>query len=183
MTQAEAVKNEATKNGNKAPAGAGASHNVPEGFIEVGQDRNQYKPETCGDMPVIGFLLGMIDLPNAGDVGVWSALVVRLTQPVKTVNREDQIVTAKVGDEIIVPATAKLKQAFANVANRQDLAFQVFIQPTHKQKLDGGKTMWVYKTAVHKDAKPRTGELRLIGGTMSRPVGMGEGIPNTDIPF
>jgi hypothetical protein len=147
---------------------------LPEGFSEIKLDRLVYKPESCGDTPLVGWLLAKIDLPGAEGNPDWTALIIKATQVTKGVNRDGEVVAVPVGDEVLIPATAKLMQAFSKAADVQDKVFQIFIKPTNKTKLDGVRSMWNYTTGLHKESRARDGEFAIVGGGMTKALNGGE---------
>jgi hypothetical protein len=158
--QKEAVK--AKANGGAAIAALG------DGFDEIITDRAMYKPEQCKERPLIGHLLGVLDMPET-DNGPWSAFVIRVTQPTLVVEGDD-VRESRPNEEVLITSTAKLKQAIGGMATVADKVYQVHIQPTHQVKLDGGRKMWMYKVGKSRQTKPKTGEFDLPIASRAAPA-------------
>lgn len=175
------VANEASKkNEVKKTAPASTASNpdldaLPEGCSEIGVDRNLYKNDSAN--PIQGYLLGFVELPNAGNkIGkdgkyTWDAFIVRTTAPCQVLTKKndngkrDELMS-KVGDEVIVPANYRLKQLLAAQANNPKFVFKVFIRPTTTQDLGGGKTLQLFKTGIFKEIQPRNGTNVLMGAAL-----------------
>jgi hypothetical protein len=127
-------------------------------FAELRLERTIYKPELCGEVPLIGHVIQLLDMPPLDDGREWQAFVFRTTHVTKGVDRTGDIVDVGVDEEIIIPATWQLASALARFANDAAVMFEVALLPKEKISIGGGKNMWTYRAAVgRKPPVARTG--------------------------
>jgi hypothetical protein len=127
-------------------------------FAELRLERTIYKPELCGEVPLIGHVIQLLDMPPLDDGRNWQAFVFRTTHATKGVDRAGDIVDVGVDEEIIIPATWQLASALARFATDPSVMFEVAVLPKEKTPIGGGKSMWTYRAAVgRKPPVARTG--------------------------
>lgn len=155
------------------------------GWDEVQLERPLYKPESCKDTPIIGYVLDLIHMPE-NDNGPWSCFVIRLTKPCLAVNGFDSDAVPQEfpeGTEILLNLTVKLRTVDRFLHPKW--LIEVRVQPTKKEKLSGGRTMWLYSVAANRETvqkRPATMQI-----TAHHPVAQiaarAETRPEDDIPF
>ena len=135
-----------TKNGSKT---------IPDvvdfdklGGTEIFTDRPTYKPELCKAAPLVGYVLDEVNLPKGkGESGTWGVYIFLLTKPTLVCDRDNKVVPAKAGQEIMLPANVKL--AFLSKwARNPEVITEVAIQPHDQVDLGGGKSMWTFRQKV-----------------------------------
>lgn len=127
-------------------------------FAELRLERTIYKPEACGEVPLIGHVIQLLDMPPLEDGRNWQAFVFRTTHPTKGVDRAGDVVDVGVDEEIIIPATWQLASAIARFASDPGVMFEVALLPKERINIGGAKTMWTYRAAVgRKPPVVRTG--------------------------
>lgn len=152
---------------------------APTDFVKVQMDRNVYKPESCGDVAVKGILVDCLDMPPTAN-GAWKAFLIRLTAPTKVVNRDDKVVSAAIGEEIILPATGYIR-SLESIARHPDAMAEVYIKPGKKVQTDKG-AMWTYDVNRSKTTHPRTGEFFLTSRDEAKALPASSGA-QAEIPF
>lgn len=167
-----------TKNGAK---------NIPEvvdfdklGGTEVFTDRPTYKPEHCKAAPLVGYVLDELNLPKRkGESGTWGVYVFLLTKPTLVCDRDDKVVPARVGQEIMIPKNVKL--AFLSKwARNPDVITEVAILPHDQIDLGGGKSMWTFRQKVISE-KERPAAYRLASPNAVAPEVLEA--ESSEIPF
>jgi hypothetical protein len=85
----------------------------------------------------------------------WEAFVIECTIPVRVVERDDSgrdiPRTAEPGEQILVPATMRLREFFGRAANHPRYAFEVYFRPSGTQKTPKG-SMVLYE--MRRNPKP-----------------------------
>jgi hypothetical protein len=135
-------------------------------FIELRMERTIYAPEACGDVPLVGFVVDLLDMKPIGEgknKREWKAFLIRTTQATKGLDRNKDVVDVGVDEEIIVPATHQLMTAISRFATDPSVMFQVAIAPKEKIEIGGGQTMWTYRVLLSKQTKKREGAYVLAG--------------------
>ena len=147
---------------------------------EVFTDRPTYKPEKCKAAPLVGYVLDELNLPKRkGEAGTWGVFVFLLTRGTLVVDREDNVVKAKAGQEIMIPKNVKL--AFLSKwARNPDVITEVAIQPETEVPLPGGKSMWTFRQKVISE-KARPAAYRLASPNAVAPEILTEA--SAEIPF
>ena len=147
---------------------------------EIFTDRMTYKPEHCNSAVLVGYVVDELNLPKRkGEIGTWGVYVFLLTRSTLVCDREDKVVTAKAGQEIMIPKNVKL--AFLSKwARNPDVITEVAIQPTTKTDLPGGKEMWNFRQKVI-SSKERPVAYRLASPNAVAPEILPEA--SSDIPF
>jgi hypothetical protein len=150
---------------------------APGNWIEIVQDRLVYKPELCKDYPVRGLILARLDMPAGDNGNPWSAYVIKLTAPTKAVDREGKVHIAKNGNEVLLPATARLDDPrFIAAASNPDATVEIWIKPTHQESLGGGRKMWHYAFKVNPKPYARTADMKILNA-MAAPKQLQGGPP------
>lgn len=134
--------------------------------VDVGLDRFLYKPESCGEVALIGYLIGTQEFNRDKDKKEWwDALIVKTTQVTKVVSKDDDgeevVVECPVGEEVMIPVTGKLEKLIAHATHPTQMA-EFYIKPIDKMILERDakgevkKSMWRYKV-VHKEPVDKVG--------------------------
>lgn len=181
QTAAKSDKDEAAKNGGAAKAAAPDVVDFDKlSGTEVFTDRPTYKPELCKSAPLVGYVVDELNLPKKkGEQGTWGVYVFLLTRGTLVCDREDNVVPAKKGQEIMIPKNVKL--AFLSKwARNPDVMTEVAIQPDQQVDLGGGKSMWTFRQKVISEM-PRLPAYRLASPNAVAPEILPEA--NSDIPF
>jgi hypothetical protein len=150
------------KEATAAKGAEAGSVTTPNRWAKVTTDRPMYKPDSCGKVPLIGFLVGRLDMP-AYQGKPWSAFVIRTTEPTLAHPQGEKggtPVQIKVGQEVLIPETHRLK-ALARFLHPTKL-IEVNIAPTHKVTTKNGLSMWEYSLA----ADPKTAKARGVLDTV-----------------
>lgn len=143
MATADKVKADKTTDTDN---GAGKSR-----FTKVITDRPMYRVDKCGDMPLVGRLLGLGAMPKAqlteqqkraGQTGEWNAYVILTTEPTLTCKADGPAEKTPVGVEVLLGESAKLTELRKFLFH--DKIIEVSITTTGKVDLKGGKTMRTY---------------------------------------
>lgn len=123
---------------------------VDKGGQELSLERLLWKPESCGEFPVIGHIINCVDMPPADrkDNPDWKAFIVRLTQPTKVTSREGDVTFQQADSEVVVPANYQLAANLARFALDPEFMHEISIQAKKRVDIGGGKKMWTFK--VHK---------------------------------
>jgi hypothetical protein len=181
------TKNKGTNGKAEAGAAGAATAGAGKGWETVQLDRPIYKPETCKGKALVGYLIGLEDMP-VGDLGNWQCYVIRTTQVTfahginleKTDDENDEPTEWPAGTEVLVKRTAKLMplQRFL----LRDHLIEVTITATKEHKLSGGRTLWLYSVGVNKEsAIARPKHMPLV---MPRPqLPAGSQGASDDLPF
>ena len=150
------------------------------GGTEVFTDRPTYKPELCRAAPLVGYVVDELNLPKRkGEVGTWGVYVFLLTRGTLVCDRDDKVISAKTGQEIMIPKNVKL--AFLSKwARNPEVMTEVAIQPDQQVDLGGGKSMWTFRQKVISE-KPRLPAYRLASPNAVAPEILAEA--SSDIPF
>ena len=150
---------------------------LPEGFSlddfeKVGGLRPICPPEINAEVPVVGILVALLDMPpRKSDNSAWQGLLVHLLSTAQAQTMDGEIVSISAGNDIIVPVGGALR-------NNQDLLsaavdpykvtpviFEVLGQrDTGKQSL-----MWDYEVKLaFKKQRPRDGAFALYHKPVER---------------
>ena len=177
--QAAKSDKDETKNGAKAAAPDVVDFDKLAG-TEVFTDRLTYKPELCKSAPLVGYVVDELNLPKKkGEQGTWGVYVFLLTRGTLVCDREDNVVPAKKGQEIMIPKNVKL--AFLSKwARNPEVMTEVAIQPDQQVDLGGGKSMWTFRQKVMSEM-PRLPAYRLASPNAVAPEILPEA--SSDIPF
>lgn len=139
-----------------------------KGAVELRLERTMYAAEACGQVPVVGFLVDLIDMPaiDMGKDGMrdWKAFVIKLTHQTKGKDREDNIVDVEPGEEIVMPATYQIAAALARFARDPEVMHEVGIEPKTKLDIGGGKNFWTYRVIATNKTEPRGSAYALSDG-------------------
>ena len=127
---------------------------APEDFTPLSTNALMYKPDSCNTHAVKGLLLGRVEMPPVGGEREWGAFVFKATAPGIAEDREGNIQAFKAGDEVRVPETHVLASdtRFMAIANSPEWTAEVYLKPTTKISIGGGKTLWQYDARM---GKPR----------------------------
>jgi hypothetical protein len=128
------------------------------GGSELSLERNIYKADSCGNVPVVGYFIDMLDMPEADrkDNPDWRAFIVELTHPTKVVNRKGDVVMAKAGEEIIFPAGFQIEGALKRFAIDPRNVHELGVLPGDKIPLGGGKNLRTFRVKVTGNQMVRT---------------------------
>jgi len=145
-----------------------------KGAVELRLERTMYAAEACGQVPVVGFLVDLLDMPQI-DMGRdgkrdWQAFVIKLTHATKGRDREENIVDVEPGEEIIMPATFQIATALARFARDPEVMHEVGIEPKAKVDIGGGKNFWTYRVIATNKTEPRGSAYALSGGKEKVPA-------------
>lgn len=181
----EAVKQTAAKADDKNGKGPAEFTDFDKlGGTEIFTDRPVYKPEHCKAAPLVGYVLDEQNLPNKGGKkgndgkDFWTVYVILLTKPTLVCDREGKVMTAKIGQEIMIPKNVKL--AFMSKwARNPDVITEVVIQPKELEDIGGGQSMWTFRQKVLSE-KERPAAYRLASPNAVAPEVLSD---NEDIPF
>lgn len=154
-----------------------ASAEAPSDFMPLSTNALIYKPDECHTHAVRGFLLGRIDMPPVGGEREWAAFVIRATAPGIAVDRESNIQAFKAGDEVRVPETHVLASdtKITAIAGSAEWTAEVYLKPTVKIGIGGGKTLWQYDARMGKP-RARTAEEKMYN--LTKIAGMGGPVPS-----
>jgi hypothetical protein len=143
----------------------------PEDFTPLSSNALIYKPESCNSHAVKGFLLGRVEMPPVGGEREWAAYVLRATAPGIAEDREGNILAFKAGDEIRVPETHVLSSdaRFTAIAGSPEWTAEVYLKPTTKISIGGGKTLWQYDARMGQPRQRKGDEkmynlTKIVGG-------------------
>lgn len=151
-------------------------------WAKVTTDRSMYKPDTCGKVPLVGFLVAELEMP-AYQGKPWSAFVIRTTEPTLAHALGDKgsaPVSTKVGQEVLIPKTHRLK-ALSRFLHPTKL-IEVMIAPTHKATTKNGNPMWEYSLSADPKTTKARGVLDAVVQAQA-PVAQDESGDSDDIPF
>jgi len=139
-----------------------------KGAVELRLERTMYAAEACGQVPVVGFLVDLLDMPpiDMGRDGKrdWRAFVIKLTHATKGRDRDENIVDVEPGEEIIMPATFQIATALARFARDPAVMHEVGIEPKSKIDIGGGKFFWTYRVIATNQTEPRGSAYALSAG-------------------
>jgi hypothetical protein len=160
---------------------------VAEGGQELSLERQIYKPEVCGNMPVVGYLLDILQMPAADreENPNWKAFLIRLSHETNVVNRSGDVVRARAGEEIILPASHQLAVNLARFALNPTEMTEVGIQPKEQIKIGGGKKMWTFRVVATGKSEERTSLYKLsekIAAASEAPM-LGQGVTGNGTVF
>lgn len=159
---------------------------VSEGGQELSLERQIYKPEACGNMPVVGYLLDILQMPAADreENPDWKAFLIRLSHETNVVNRSGDVVRARAGEEIILPASHQLAVNLARFALNPTEMTEVGIQPKEQIKIGGGKKMWTFRVIATGRTEERTSLYQLSQkiAAASAPM-LGQGVTGNGTVF
>lgn len=121
-------------------------------WVQLGAERYLWKLEEGGILQ--GYLLASEYIePKNGRP--FTALLIRTTKSVLVTNRDDEVIEAPPGTDILVPVTHKL-QKLVTVAEHPQFVYEVRIELGTKVDIGAGQSMWTYKqVAAKKTPKPR----------------------------
>lgn len=178
--QSESQSPPDTANGS---AEGGATADKRERWHKVQTDRGLYSGERGKGDPVIGYLLGILDMPPV--LGKpFRAFIVRLTEPCRA-KREKKEYVAEVGEEILMPFNHQLATHCAKAAMHPTLMFEVSLTPTGQRKSSQGQ-MTTWEILVNPQGVRRSGADRLLAmqsAAPSLPAQAGGGEDEPEIPF
>jgi hypothetical protein len=183
----QAAKNESKNASTKANGGAHAAEGIdpktglPAGMVPVASDLCHYKPDTCSDVHVRGYLIDHQQMPPA-DTGPWSIFVIQLTEASKGEDRDGKVQKLEAGGYVAICVTHTLKPML-QYARMQNVVFEIFIKPKEKVKIGGGKTMWTYNCGAFPKPLKRV-DLGIMppGAAVSPQLGTGD-VGSSEIPF
>jgi hypothetical protein len=166
---------------------------VKDRFLKIETERYMYNPNKVGDktLPLTGYLLNLLKMPDLKGGREWYAFLVKLTEPTNVINREKDVISTPTGSEVLIPATHQLTQFFERASVNPHKCFEVRIIPKKKIDIGGGQTMWIYDLGVDMTTqKDRTafGPVAMLGApkatTMQQAVAEGvASSPDDEIPF
>lgn len=138
---------------------------LADGGTELRLERTIYAAEACGDVPLCGFIVDLLDMPaieggknkQTGEMEMrdWKAFVFRATYATKGLDREKNVVDVEPGEEIIIPATFQIEAALGRFARDPKVMHEIALKPKAKIDLGGGKTMWQYRVIATKKTEER----------------------------
>jgi hypothetical protein len=174
---------------------AGETTQVSEddGFIAVQTQRYMYNVEKCKEMPLVGWLLSLVEMPPI-DGRVWHAFVIRTTKPTLGIDRDDNVTPVAEGSDVLIPATHELGQYLMKPAFNPRVVFKVKIQADKKISVGKSRNMWTFKISAHPTPMLRSGFgiIALLGDkpkptmtllTTGETVAGGPGGGDDEIPF
>ncbi len=139
-----------------------------KGAVELRLDRTMYAAESCGKVPVVGFLVDLLDMPpiDMGREGKrdWKAFVIKLTHATKGLDRDKNVVDVEPGEEIIMPATTQIASALSRFARDPVAMHEVGIEPKEKLDLGDDRSFWTYRVIATKKTEPRGAVYALSAG-------------------
>lgn len=161
----------------------GSKPQVPSRFTNrIQLDRTMYKPETCGDKPLVGYVVRLQDMPPI-EGKAWQAFLIRTTEPTKATDREGNVIDVGVDEDVLIPATWRLLEGLTPFATDPEKMFEVFIQPKAERiKLKGRTPMWDYDLLVADRTKARTGVF-VLPKSETKALPPAEGATAEEIPF
>jgi hypothetical protein len=147
-------------------------------FTKIETERYMYNPDKTRESgktlrPLIGYLLNHNPMPPMDDRD-WEAYVISTTAPTWGLNREKEIVDVPAGREMLIPATHQLTQFLLKAASHPESVFEMYIMPSKKIDIGGGKKMWTYELGYDKKSfKPRKefGPSAMLGAPQLPPRG------------
>jgi hypothetical protein len=154
IVMSETVKKAENKN-DAANSIAGVTPiEAPGDFTPLSTNALIYKPDDCHTHAVQGMLLGRLQMPPVGGEREWDVYVLRATKPTIGVDREGKVHAVKAGDEIRVPVTHVLDSdaKMQAISGSTEWTAEVYLKPTQKISIGGGKTLWQYDARM---GKPR----------------------------
>lgn len=135
--------NKGTMQKNEA-ADDGFATSAPVEAVTVSTGRSMYKPESCRDFPIQGYLIAAEELGNEDSKnGVFTGLIFRLTKKTKTPDAKGNLVVRNVGDEIILPQNYELS-GLEEAANNPDEVAEFWVKAIDKETLQNSHTLWHY---------------------------------------
>lgn len=146
---------------------------IAKGAVEINLDRTMYSADKVGD-PVVGFIVDLLDMPPI-QVGKqeprdWQAFVVLLTEPCRGVDRNGDIIEAKAGEEMVVPATYQIQHALKRFAKDPEKMHELGIMPKKKLDIGAGQTFWTYRVVSTGTTKARGSVYALPGAPVPKQV-------------
>jgi hypothetical protein len=147
-----------TKKGNTPGASA------PSRFKKIETDRYMFNPNKGCTGSLIGYLLGVVDMPpmqrgkdkdGTPIMQTWQCLLFKSTEVCKGIGRDKDAgpIDVPVGSEVLVPATFVLDNALAKAAMHPTAIVEVQVTPKKKISIGNGQTMWVYDLGYDPDSK------------------------------
>jgi len=130
------------------------------GGQELSLERLLWKAESCGQFPVVGHIINIVDMPKAdrADNPDWKAFIIQTTYETRGVSRNGDIVPVAAGQEIVVPANYQLAANLARFALDPENMHELGITAKDRSPIGGGKKMWNFRVVVMPDGvKKRTG--------------------------
>lgn len=170
------------KDKNAATETNGTTENKRAGWHKVQTDRGVYSGEKGQGSEVIGFMLGLQDMPAV--MGrPWTALILRLTEPCK-VKKGDSHVVASSGEEILVPLNHQLTQHLSRAAVHPRFLYEVALKPTGQRKTRAG-SMTTWDINVNPQPVVRGGADRMLAMQAQSPqlAPAGGDAEEVEIPF
>lgn len=151
---------------------------APEDFTPLSTNALIYKPDSCNSHAVKGLLLGRVEMPPVGGEREWAAFVFRATAPGIAEDREGNIQAFKTGDEVRVPETHVLASdtRFMAIAGSPEWTAEVYLKPTTKISIGGGKTLWQYDARMGKP-RHRTSDEKMYNLTKIPGMAGAPGLP------
>lgn len=120
-----------------------------QGGSELRLERCIYAADDCGDVPLVGFIVDILDMPpiDMGKDGKrdWQAFVFKTTHATKGKDREGNVVGVEAGEEVITPATFQIAAALGRFAKDPNVMHEIGLQPKEKLDIGGGKNFWTYR--------------------------------------
>lgn len=121
-----------------------------DGAVELRLERTIYAAEECGEVPLAGFIVDLLDMPPIPQgrnepARDWQAFVFKATYKTKGKDREGNIVDVEPGEEVIIPATFQIQAALARFARDANFMHEIALQPKAKIDIGGGKNFWTYR--------------------------------------
>ena len=131
-----------------------------KGAVELRLERTIYAADECGDVPLVGFLVDLLDMPPIPQgrnepARDWQAFVFKVTHKTKGKDREGNIVDVEPGEEVITPATFQIQAALARFARDPKVMHEIGLQPKAKIDIGGGKNFWTYRVISTKRTEER----------------------------
>ncbi len=136
----------------------GAAGSVVDEFVEIVTERYMYNVEKCGKVPLVGFMLNLLEMPpieRAGKMMEWSAFLIKTTAPTKGIGRDETVLDLPIGSEVLIPATNELQKFMSRAATSETMVFEVRIIPKVKIDIGKGQEMWTYTLAAKPKPWPR----------------------------
>ncbi len=145
------------------------------GGVELRLERTIYAAEECGEVPLCGFIVDLLDMPPIPQgrnepARDWQAFVFKATYKSKGKDREGNIVDVEPGEEVIIPATYQIQAALSRFARDPEKMHEIALQPKAKIDIGGGKNFWTYRVVSSGKTEARGTAYALSDGGRKEPA-------------
>jgi hypothetical protein len=154
---------------------------IAQGAQEISLDRLMWKAESCGKFPVVGHIISINDMPQAdrADNPDWKAFIFRLSYETRGLDRGGNVVVAKAGSEIVVPANYELATNLARFALDPNEMHELGIAVKGRDDIGGGKKMWRFRVVATGNKETRSAAYALPAAAVVGQLGAGGFDPKT----